>query len=76
MLGGSIFPEGFCQSHPGQLEDCVHTPNCSVRALWGRVEGVVRQVLERVTLQDLLVDESHLRDSLMLPLVPAAEDAR
>ena len=52
-LGGSFFREGFCESHPGQLHDCVHSPACSIRALWRRVEGAVREVLAGVTLADL-----------------------
>ncbi len=53
-LGGSFFPKSFCDTHGGQLRDCVHTPDCSIRALWSRVEGAVRGVLERVTLADLM----------------------
>ncbi len=56
-LGGSLFPKGFCDAHPGQLRDCIHTPDCSIRALWQRVEGAVRGVLNSVTLADLRRDE-------------------
>jgi Rrf2 family protein len=57
VLGGSFFPQGFCDEHPGQLRDCVHTVDCSIRALWRRVEGAVRDVLAGVTLADLLRGE-------------------
>jgi Rrf2 family protein len=57
-LGGSFFPETFCEHHPGQLRDCVHTTGCSIRALWRRVEAAVRDVLSRVTLADLARTES------------------
>ncbi len=53
VLGGSFFPENFCEDHPGVRRDCVHTPNCSVRALWRSVESAVRDVLVRITLADL-----------------------
>ncbi len=53
VLGGSFFPEGFCDSHPGQKRDCVHTVGCSIRSLWGRVEGTVRTLLEGVSIADL-----------------------
>ena len=36
-LGGLFFPESFCESHPGRQGDCVHTRNCSLRALWRAV---------------------------------------
>ena len=53
VLGGSLFPDGFCESHPGTLRDCVHTSGCSIRGLWRSVEGAVRDVLEGVTIADL-----------------------
>jgi Rrf2 family protein len=52
-LGGSLFPEGFCDSHPGSLRDCVHSTACSIRSLWRSVEGAVRGVLEHVTVAEL-----------------------
>jgi Rrf2 family transcriptional regulator, cysteine metabolism repressor len=52
-LGGSLFPREFCESHPGQRHDCVHTTGCSIRGLWSAVEGAVRGVLEGVTIADL-----------------------
>ena len=53
VLGGSLFPEGFCDSHPGSLRDCVHSTACSIRSLWRSVEGAVRGVLEHVTVAEL-----------------------
>ncbi len=64
VLGGSFFPADFCDSHPGLLEDCVHTPDCAVRALWRRAEAAARTVLEQVTLADLLGSEDHVLRSL------------
>ncbi len=52
-LGGSLFPREFCDSHPGQRHDCVHTSGCSIRGLWSAVEGAVRGVLEGVTVAEL-----------------------
>jgi Rrf2 family protein len=56
-LGGSLFPREFCESHPGQRHDCVHSLGCSIRGLWTAVEGAVRGVLERVTVADLARSE-------------------
>ena len=56
-LGGSLFPREFCDSHPGQRHDCVHTSGCSLRGLWSAVEGAVRNVLERVTIAELARSE-------------------
>jgi len=52
-LGGSLYSEEFCDSHPGQLRDCVHSTHCSIRGLWLSVESAVRGVLEGVTLAEL-----------------------
>ena len=56
-LGGSFFPDEFCETHPGQLRNCVHTTSCAIRGLWSVVEGSVRGVLQKVTLADLKRDE-------------------
>jgi Rrf2 family iron-sulfur cluster assembly transcriptional regulator len=61
-LGGSIFPAEFCESHPGQRHDCVHTTACSLRPVWSAVENAVRGVLQKVTLADLARDERRLLD--------------
>jgi Rrf2 family protein len=61
-LGGSIFPEGFCETHPGQLHDCVHTTACSLRPVWSAVESAIRGVLQNVTVADLARGERHLLD--------------
>jgi Rrf2 family protein len=53
-LGGSLYSDAFCDSHPGQLRDCVHTTSCSIRGLWLSVESAVRGVLEKVSLADLV----------------------
>jgi Rrf2 family protein len=58
VLGGSFFPQNFCEEHPGVRRDCVHTPDCSVRALWRSVESAVQEVLVRITLADLGRDEN------------------
>ena len=59
-LGGSLFPKEFCDSHPGQRHDCVHTGGCSIRGLWSAVEGAVRAVLEAVTLAELARTDTDL----------------
>ncbi len=58
VLGGSFFPDGFCEAHPGQKKDCVHTVDCSIRSLWQRVEGVVRKMLEAVSVAELAREET------------------
>ena len=59
-LGGPFFKEDFCDTHPGQLRDCIHSTDCSVRVLWRSVEGAVRTVLESVSLADLTRNEASM----------------
>lgn len=52
-LDTPMFTEDFCSTYPGVNADCVHSTNCSVRALWSSLSQVLRRILERVTLRDL-----------------------
>jgi Rrf2 family protein len=67
VLGGSFFPESFCEAHPGQLRDCVRSSDCSVRALWNKVQGVVQAMLCKVTLADMQHRESQVLQLLSVP---------
>lgn len=72
VLGGSLFPERFCECHPGQRPSCVRGGDCALRALWRAVDGAVRSVLERTTLRDLLASEGDMARRLeTTPLSPA-----
>jgi Rrf2 family protein len=57
MLGGPIFSEAFCESHPGNQRDCVHTSNCSLRALWRFIGAALKEALTAVSLADLVRNE-------------------
>ena len=57
VLGNPFFPASFCSTYPGQLADCVHSSDCSVRVVWSAVEGALRGVLEGISLADLNVAE-------------------
>jgi Rrf2 family protein len=53
-LGGRLFEPSFCSMHAGIAELCTHSVDCSIRSLWQSVQHVVDQMLEKVTLADLL----------------------
>jgi Rrf2 family protein len=53
VLGGEFFPASFCACHGGQRSECVRLTDCSLRALWRRLDETLRQTLEGITLQDL-----------------------
>ena len=60
VLGGRLFGGDFCEMHSGQMEDCVHSVDCSLRVLWSTVQAAVDSVLRKTTLQDLLRNEQQM----------------
>ncbi len=73
VLGGEFFPEGFCDCHPGQRRECIHTTDCAIRALWRKVERTLRGALERISLADLRRDECSMTTWLDSVSSPAGE---
>jgi Rrf2 family protein len=60
VLGGRLFESDFCETHSGQMKDCVNSVDCSLRVLWHTVQAAVDDVLRRTTLEDLLCDEQQM----------------
>lgn len=60
VLGGELFGEGFCDCYSGRRRECVHSADCSMRALWRKTQGVLRETLEGISLEDLRRDEGTL----------------
>ena len=56
-LGGSLFDNGFCGSHTGAMKLCTHSVDCSSRSLWQMIQFTVDQLLDKVTLHDLVCRE-------------------
>jgi Rrf2 family protein len=52
-LDGPMFPSGFCDTHVGQADRCVHATGCSIRVLWRRVDAALDRILGQITLADL-----------------------
>lgn len=69
-LGGKLFDQSFCGSHSGIGKFCTNSVNCSVRSLWRMVQYTLDNLLERVTLADLLstetVSNEKLKDILLM----------
>lgn len=53
-LGGRLYTPEFCARHPGNESACVHTTDCSIRSLWGKVDTLVHSVIDRTMLTDLV----------------------
>ena len=56
-LGGSLFDTEFCGLHTGTLKLCTNSVDCSSRSLWQMIQLTVDQLLDKVTLDDLVNSE-------------------
>ncbi len=56
-LGGSLFDTAFCGLHPGNLNLCTNSIDCSLRSLWQMIQFSVDQLLDKVTLHNLINTE-------------------
>jgi Rrf2 family protein len=58
-LGGSLFDTGFCGLHAGTLKLCTNSVDCSSRSLWQMIQVTVDQLLDKITLDDLVNSEKN-----------------
>lgn len=56
-LGGALFDKEFCGTHGGAVRLCTNSVDCSSRSLWQMIQSTVDQLLDRVTLHDLVSSE-------------------
>ena len=61
-LGGRLYEASFCDTHAGVGRLCTHMPDCSIRSVWRMVQRAVDDVLEKISLKDLLVPEREMND--------------
>lgn len=53
-LGGRLTHDHFCNRFVGQLEECVHTDDCSLMPLWVKIQDAVDASIKGLTLHDLV----------------------
>lgn len=56
-LGGALFTNDFCGSYSGAVKLCTNSVDCSVRSLWQMIQFSIDQLLDKVSVQDLLGSE-------------------
>lgn len=56
-LGGSLFSKEFCGSFSGAMKLCTNSVDCSVRSLWQMVQFSIDQLLDKISLNDLIGSE-------------------
>ena len=64
-LGGALFDKEFCGLHTGTLKLCTNSVDCSTRSLWQMVQFRVDQLLDHVTLYDLVNSEKESKANLI-----------
>jgi Rrf2 family protein len=57
-LGGALYDKKFCGSHAGVLNLCVNSVDCSSRSLWKMIQYTMDQLLDKITLADLVKSEA------------------
>lgn len=56
-LGGVLFDKRFCDSHGGVMRLCTNSVDCSARSLWQMIQHTVDQLLNKISLQELINPE-------------------
>ncbi|MBW2256143.1 MAG: hypothetical protein JRI25_16310 [Deltaproteobacteria bacterium] len=48
-----MFDDGFCGTHSGRGDVCVHSTACSIRSLWRWVGTTLENILDDISLANL-----------------------
>src|SRR5438552_15789428 len=57
-LGGPIFETSTCNHFPGSASQCVHIADCGVRSVCAGVTKHLFDVLDKLTLEDIMNNEA------------------
>lgn len=63
-LGGLLFDQDFCGVHAGAVKLCTHSVDCSSRSLWKMIQFTVDQLLDKITVYDLVCTEKESENLL------------
>lgn len=58
--GGKLYESGFCDLHAGTENICTNSIDCSIRSLWKTIQTMLDDVLDKLSLQDLLGKEQEV----------------
>lgn len=59
-LGGTLYDQQFCESHSGLGRLCTNSVDCSTRSLWKMIQFTLDNLLNKLTLKDLMVNEKEV----------------
>jgi Rrf2 family protein len=71
-LGGKLYTSDYCRRFSGERATCTHMGDCSIRSLWGVVEGLLDRVLGETSLSDLIGSERRV-GALLNSRVPSVK---
>lgn len=57
ILGGKFFESTYCQINNADFAICTHSTDCSIRSFWQLIQKSIDQVMNNLTLHDLLNSE-------------------
>ena len=63
-LSGKLFDKKFCDSHAGMMTLCTNSVDCSIRSLWTMMQATLDQLLDKVTLADMVKTEKNVSSVL------------
>lgn len=69
VLSGSLYDEAFCALHVGNVKLCTNSVDCSVRSLWQTIQFSLDQLLDKITLSDLVSSGKKSSDQLFEDLL-------
>ena len=64
VFSPDLFDVEYCNRFTGAEDICVHTTSCTLHPVWSTLSGMVTHTLERITLMDLMCDESEMQQEL------------
>lgn len=56
-LSGKLFDQTFCDNHSGIMTLCTNSVDCSVRSLWSMMQTTLDNLLDKVTMADMIKNE-------------------
>lgn len=74
VLGGVFEVEEICERHTGELEECAHHCNCTIRPVWAFISRFVLETLNAISLADLQAGEFHIRRHLLQSTARSSRD--
>ena len=77
-LGGALYDSEFCNLHVGIGKLCTNSVDCSARSLWQMIQYTVDQLLNRLSLHELITSDggksSNILESILQQNVQMIQD--